>query len=53
MPTTTSQTLLPLYRHLNLWDMFHVCMLSVLLFHSLFLALAVKLNVDFKGIADN
>jgi hypothetical protein len=30
--------------------MFHVCLLSVVLFHSLFLGIAVKLNVDFKGI---
>jgi len=31
--------------------MFHVCLLSVVLFHSIFLGLAVKLNIEFKSIA--
>gem|GEM_PF-2872857 len=32
--------------------MFHVCLLSVVLFHSLFLGLAVKLKINFKNISD-
>jgi len=30
--------------------MFHVCLLSVVLFHSLFLGLAVKLKIDPKRV---
>ena len=36
---------------LNLWDMFHVCLLSVVLFHSIFLGIAVKLKVEVTQIA--
>lgn len=35
----------------NMWDMFHVCLLSVVLFHTLFFILAVKFHVDVKSIA--
>jgi hypothetical protein len=30
--------------------MFHVCLLSVVLFHSVFMGLALKLKVDFKNL---
>jgi hypothetical protein len=50
MPRNSTSKLAFFALSFKLWDMFHVCLLSVVLFHLLFIGLALKLKVNLKKI---